>query len=136
MYVIHFTDTLGLLARSLGSEHFSPLAQETVQLGLGLLTKTDDPELRKSCYRLFSSLSTVLKGEMKSILPALVEMMLNSLKSVEGVVVSKIFLHFYYDHYVSMLQIKEELLWLVSISFNGFENEKHFASLSRNKVQF
>lgn len=79
-------DTLGVLARNVGPEHFSPLAQETVQLGLELLGNTDDPDLRKSCYGLFAALSTVLKGEMKSILPTLVEVMLNALKSIEGVV--------------------------------------------------
>jgi hypothetical protein len=83
-------DTLGVLARSVGPEHFLPLAQETVQLGLSLLSKTDDPELRKSCYGLFAALSTVLKGDMRNILPTIVEIMLDALKSVEGIVVSKV----------------------------------------------
>ncbi|XP_069698314.1 importin-4-like [Periplaneta americana] len=79
-------DTLGVLARSVGPEHFAPLAQETVQLGLELLSKTDDPDLRKSCYGLFAALSTVLKGDMRNILPTIVEIMLDALKSVEGIV--------------------------------------------------
>ena len=72
----------------MGSEHFLPLAQGTVELGLNLLSKTDDPELRKSCYGLFAALSTVLKGDMRNILPTLVETMLDALQSGEGIVVS------------------------------------------------
>lgn len=72
----------------MGSEHFLPLAQGTVELGLNLLSKTDDPELRKSCYGLFAALSTVLKDDMRNILPTLVEPMLEALQSEEGIVVS------------------------------------------------
>ena len=72
----------------MGSEHFLPLAQGTVELGLNLLGKTDDPELRKSCYGLFAALSTVLKDDMRNILPTLVEPMLEALQSEEGIVVS------------------------------------------------
>lgn len=71
----------------MGSEHFLPLAQGTVELGLNLLSKTDDPELRKSCYGLFAALSTVLKDDMRNILPTLVETMLEALQSEEGIVV-------------------------------------------------
>lgn len=79
-------DTLGVLARSVGSEHFLPLAQGTVELGLNLLNKTDDPELRKSCYGLFAALSTVLKDDMRNILHTVVETMLEALQSEEGIV--------------------------------------------------
>jgi len=71
-----------------GSEHFLPLAPGTVELGLNLLNKTDDPELRKSCYGLFAALSTVLKDDMRNILRTLVETMLEALQSEEGIVVS------------------------------------------------
>jgi len=71
-----------------GSEHFLPLAQGTIELGLNLMSKTDDPELRKSCYGLFAALSTVLKDDMRNILPTLVETMLEALQSEEGIVVS------------------------------------------------
>lgn len=72
----------------MGSEHFLPLTQGTVELGLNLLNKTDDPELRKSCYGLFAALSTVLKDDMRNILRTVVETMLEALQSEEGIVVS------------------------------------------------
>jgi hypothetical protein len=78
-----------------GSEHFLPLAQGTVELGLNLLSKTDDPELRKSCYGLFAALSAVLKDDMRNILPTLVEPMLEALQSEEGIVVSSSKFTFY-----------------------------------------
>ena len=42
-----FTDTLGVLARTLGQEHFLPLAEESLQLGLKLMKEMDDPDLRR-----------------------------------------------------------------------------------------
>jgi hypothetical protein len=50
--------------------------------------KTDDPELRKSCYGLFAALSTVLKDDMRNVLPTVVEMMLDALRSLAGILVS------------------------------------------------
>jgi hypothetical protein len=78
---IQAVDTLSVRARSVGPEHFLPLAQGTVQLGLNLLSKTDGPALRKSCYGLFAALSTVLKDDMGR-LPTVVEMMLYSIESM------------------------------------------------------
>lgn len=76
------------MAQSVGAEHFSSLAQDSVHLGLTLLCRTDDPELRKSCYGLFAALSIVLKGDMKNVLPTIIEKMLDTLKSSDGIVVS------------------------------------------------
>ncbi|CAG2058168.1 unnamed protein product [Timema podura] len=80
------TDTLGVLARTVGSETFLPLAKESIQLGLKLVSGTDDPDLRKSVYGLFGSISTVLKEDMSSVLPTIVELMLGSLRSSDGIV--------------------------------------------------
>jgi hypothetical protein len=46
-YFAAFADTLGVLARNIGPETFMPLADECVQLGLGLLENADDPDLRR-----------------------------------------------------------------------------------------
>lgn len=72
----------------MGPEHFLPIAQDTAELGLNLLNKTDDPEQRKTCYGLFAALSTVLNDDMRNILPTIVEVMLDALKSMAGVLVS------------------------------------------------
>ncbi|XP_067002902.2 importin-4 [Anabrus simplex] len=83
---IQAVDTLGVLARTIGPENFRPLAHESIQLGLKLMDKVDDPDLRKSIYGLFAAISSVLKEEMATVLPTIVELMLDSLKSVEGIV--------------------------------------------------
>nr|CAD7264449.1 unnamed protein product [Timema shepardi] len=83
---VQAVDTLGVLARTVGSETFLPLAKESIQLGLKLVSGTDDPDLRKSVYGLFGSISTVLKEDMSSVLPTIVELMLGSLRSSDGIV--------------------------------------------------
>lgn len=79
------SDTLGVLARTVGEETFKPLAPETLQLGLALLKKVDDPDLRKSVYGMLASISTVIKTDIAVVLPEVVEIMLNSIKSQEGI---------------------------------------------------
>lgn len=83
---IQAVDTLGVLARTVGEETFRPLAQETLQLAMMLLKNVDDPDLRKSVYGLLASISTVIKGDIAVVLPDVVEIMLNSIKSQEGIV--------------------------------------------------
>lgn len=80
-----FSDTLGVIARTVGEETFRPLAQESLQLGMALLKKVDDPDLRKSVYGLLASVSTIVKGDISVILSEAVEIMLNSIKSQEGI---------------------------------------------------
>lgn len=75
------------MARTLGAEHFAPLAQETMQLGLRL-ADTEDPDLKKATYGLFAALSTVMKEEISPFLPKIIELMIGSLKSSEGVTVN------------------------------------------------
>lgn len=82
---IQALDTLGILVRTVGVDTSMPIAHDCMRLGLELLLKTDDPDLRKCIYGLFASLSTVLKEEMTQYLPTIVEYMLNSMQSTEGV---------------------------------------------------
>ena len=44
---IYFSDTLAVLSRSISKEHFMPLAPECAQLGLTLLSKASDPDLKR-----------------------------------------------------------------------------------------
>ncbi|XP_046390558.1 importin-4-like [Ischnura elegans] len=79
-------DTLGVLARTVGAAHFKPLAHECINLGLSIAEKCDDPDIRKSAYGLFASVSTVAGEEMGSTLPRIVELLLASVRSCEGIV--------------------------------------------------
>lgn len=47
---VFLTDTLSVLARTVGKDVFSPLATECVQLGLNLTDAVDDPDLRRCTY--------------------------------------------------------------------------------------
>jgi len=77
-------DTLAALARTIGKENFLPLAVDTMNLGLALLMDSDDPDLRRSCYNLFGSMSEVLNDDMAEALPQIVGKMIESVKSSEG----------------------------------------------------
>lgn len=59
-----------------------------MQLSLNIVTNTDDPDVRKSAYGLFASLATVLKCDIAGVLPTIVEQMIESIKSADGIVVS------------------------------------------------
>lgn len=85
---IFFPDTLGQLARCMGVENFLVYAPDCVSLGLGLMDRKDDPDVRKTCYLLFASLASVMKGDMAMHLPKIMERMMLSLRSTDGVVVS------------------------------------------------
>lgn len=52
-----------------------------------ILEDTDDPDVRKSVYALFASLAIVMKEEISPVLPKIVEQMINSIQSSEGIVV-------------------------------------------------
>lgn len=80
-------DTLGVIARSIGQEHFAPLAAMSLDLGMKLLRNTTDPDLRKSLYGLFAAISTVMKKEMAVTLPEIVDYMIMSIRSADGILV-------------------------------------------------
>lgn len=81
-------DTLATLARTIGKENFMPLANDTMHFALTLLAdaSNDEPELKTSLYNLLSALSEVVNAEMAPFLPKIVESMLDSVKSSEGLV--------------------------------------------------
>ncbi|XP_015586290.1 importin-4 [Cephus cinctus] len=83
---IQAVDTLGVLARTIGNDHFAPLAESSLQFGLKLLKETDDPDLKKSIYGLFASISSVMKKSMAVVLPQIIEQMIKSIQSSEGIV--------------------------------------------------
>ncbi|XP_068205892.1 importin-4-like [Palaemon carinicauda] len=79
-------DTLGQLARCMGPENFTVYAPDCITLGLGLMERKDDPDVRKTCYLLFASLASVMKADMAPHLPKIMERMMLSLRSTDGVV--------------------------------------------------
>lgn len=83
-----FSDTLAAIAKTIGEQHFAPLTGRSLNYGMKLLKETEDPDLRKSVYGLFASISTVMKKEMAMALPEIVEYMIMSIRSSDGFVVS------------------------------------------------
>lgn len=63
-----------------------PLANDTMNFALTLLAEAnnDEPELKTSLYNLLAALSEVVNEEMGPYLPKIVESMLDSVKSTEG----------------------------------------------------
>ncbi|XP_058803486.1 importin-4-like [Phymastichus coffea] len=82
---IQAVDTLGVLARTVGIQNFAPLAMKSLELGINLLKETEDPDLKKSIYGLLASISVVMKNEMSIVLPVIIEYMITSVKSSEGI---------------------------------------------------
>lgn len=81
------TDTLGVLARTIGEQNFAPLAMKSLEIGMHLLKESNDPDLKKSVYGLLASISIVLKNDMSLVLPIIVEHMITSVQNSDGIVV-------------------------------------------------
>ncbi|XP_055534571.1 importin-4-like [Wyeomyia smithii] len=79
-------DTFAALVRTIGKDNFLPLAVDTLNLGLTMLDGCNDPDLRRSCYNLFASMASSVKEDMAGSLTKIVESMLESVKSTEGIV--------------------------------------------------
>ena len=79
-------------------ENYIQHAPETLDMGLRILDATEDPDVRKSLYALFAALSNVMKEDIMPALPKIIERMLETIQSSEGIVVSKMsyfkYLHF------------------------------------------
>lgn len=81
-------DTLAAIARTIGKENFLPLAIDTMNLGLMLIEDKDDPDLKRSCYNLFSSMASILNQDMESALQKIVGSMIDSVKSTDSIVLN------------------------------------------------
>ncbi|XP_018577628.1 importin-4 [Anoplophora glabripennis] len=79
-------ESLAVVAQFIGPENFKPLAGESLQLGLRILGQTDDPDIRKSVYALFAALAIVMKEEISPALPKIINEMIESIQSSEGIV--------------------------------------------------
>ncbi|XP_049982054.1 importin-4 [Alexandromys fortis] len=82
---IQSLETLGVLTRAMG-ESMRPMANECCQLGLGLCSHVDDPDLRRCSYSLFAALSGLMGEGLAPYLPQITTLMLLSLRSTEGIV--------------------------------------------------
>lgn len=85
---MQFLDTFGVLARTIGDSNFEPLALKSLEGAMILLNGTEDPDLKKSVYTLIASISSVLKERMAFALPSIVEQLITSVQSSEGITVS------------------------------------------------
>lgn len=98
-------DTVGVLARAIGGENFYPISQEWIYIGLGLIERQNDPDVRRCVYGLFASLSSFLKQDMAKYLQPILKHMLNTLQSTEGFVT-----HYNGDEDPSFLLDDEDIL--------------------------
>ncbi|XP_012138134.1 importin-4 isoform X2 [Megachile rotundata] len=83
---VQAVDTLGVIARTIGDKNFAPLAGRSLNFGMELLKETEDPDLKKSIYGLFASISTIMKKDMAAALPEIIDYMITSIQSSEGIV--------------------------------------------------
>jgi len=74
------------LVRYMSVDVIKPVAPECMELGIRILSESDDPDLRRCTYGLFASLSVVLKQDMLHYLDQIGPLMISSLKSTEGVI--------------------------------------------------
>lgn len=82
----HAIDTLAALARQIGKENFMCIANDSMNIGFTLLS-VNEPETRRACYNLFASISASVNELMaQAPLDKIVEMMIQSVKSTEGIV--------------------------------------------------
>ena len=70
----------------MGSSDFEPtLAGDCAALGMNLIDKYDDPDVRKCCYSLMAAVASIMKEGMGDILNKLVPVVILSVSSNEGI---------------------------------------------------
>ncbi|XP_050512029.1 importin-4 [Diabrotica virgifera virgifera] len=79
-------ESLAVVAQFIGPDNFRPLTGDCLQLGLKILNETSDPDINKSVYALFSALAINMKEELSPALPKIVNDMIESIQSSEGIV--------------------------------------------------
>ena len=77
-------DTLSVLARTVGGEHFVQMSGECLDMGLRLLKEVNDPDLRRSVFGLFAAVSIVIGESMGPKLGEIVTHMIKSLSSSDA----------------------------------------------------
>lgn len=78
---------MATVADTVDPENFKTLAGQTLEIALKILDDTRDPDVRKSVYSLFSALAGVMKNEIAPALPTIVEAMIGTIQSSEGIIV-------------------------------------------------
>lgn len=79
-------ECLATLADNIDPEVFKPLASQTLQMSMKIIEETDDPDVRKAIYALFAALAGVMKHDIEPALPKVIEHMIESIQSSEGIV--------------------------------------------------
>lgn len=81
-------ECLSSIIDNIDGDNFKPLAQETLQMAMKILGETDDPDVRKSLFALFAALSNIMKLDVMPVMPKVIDRMVESIKSSEGINVS------------------------------------------------
>lgn len=82
-----FLECLATIADNIEPEKFKPIALQTLDIALRILNKTDDPDVKKSIFALFAALAGVMKEDISPVLPNIIENMITSVQSTDGIVV-------------------------------------------------
>lgn len=86
-----FSGTLRKLIKNVKNGDSSETISRFLEFGLNLVRQTNHPDIRSAVYKLFASISTVLKKDMSPSLPKVVSSLWESIRSPEGVVVRNSF---------------------------------------------
>lgn len=78
---------MATIADNIEPEKFKPIALQTLEIALRILNKTDDPDVKKSIFALFAALAGVMKEDISPVLPNIIENMITSVQSTDGIVV-------------------------------------------------
>lgn len=120
---IYFLEALAVIAQFIGPDNFKHLANDSLQLGLRILDQSNDPDIKKSVYALFAALAIVMKEEISPALPKIVNELITSIQSSEGIVVCEynfilithvssflilLLYHHHHHHVYSILDIRNK----------------------------
>lgn len=87
MYFFKSSECLATIADNIEPENFKPLAPQTLAMAFKIMDDSDDPDIRKAVYALYAALSGVMKDDIGPALPKIIEQMIGSIQSSEGIVV-------------------------------------------------
>jgi len=109
--------------------HPAALAEECCKLALDLVTRYDDPDIRKCAYALFSSVAYVAKSEMSAVLPTIIERIHESIISKEGISLE------YKDEEIQALGGSIALDDFIQKKINGDDDEDDEISLETDGME-
>lgn len=91
-YILWILECLATIVGNIDAEQFKPLAPNMLQVALKIMEENDDPDVRKAVFGLYAALATVMKNDLTPVLQKIIEQLIGSIQSSEGIVVSNLVL--------------------------------------------